>query len=94
MAFSNYIEDEKLLSVIQLKVSENISIKKTSKGYLLANKLTNHSCLIQKGWREVKQVLSEVENTNATTSMLDKKNEIRPLSDLSLIHISEPTRPY
>ncbi|MBK8585668.1 MAG: glycosyltransferase family 9 protein [Bacteroidetes bacterium] len=86
MAFSNYIEDEKLLSVIQLKVSENISIKKTSKGYLLANKLTNHSCLIQKGWREVKQVLSEVENTNATTSMLDKKNEIRPLVDFLVMH--------
>ena len=53
---------------------------------MLVNKITNHTCLIQKGWREIRQIFSEVENTDAINSMLKEKTEFKQLVDFLVMH--------
>ncbi len=89
---TKFVNQEKLFSLTDLKVSDHLFIKKSSKGYVLRNNATQHSCIVKNGWRNVKKVLSSISETNNIKSLLQNQPHQKPLIDMLMMHrVLEPS---
>jgi ADP-heptose:LPS heptosyltransferase len=86
LAISDYVDSNKIISLTRMKISETLSIKKTAKGYFLANDPTNHKCMIQRGWREVKKIMSTIKKQGTVQHLIQKNPESKLLVDFLIMH--------
>lgn len=88
---TKYVNHEKLFSINNFKITEHLTIKKTSKGYVLQNNATEHACLVKDGWLNVKYVLNEINKNNCTKTVIENLPHQKPLIDMLIMHrILEP----
>jgi ADP-heptose:LPS heptosyltransferase len=83
--FTKYVNREKLFSLANMQVSPHLSIQKSRHGYILQNNLTEHACIVKDGWREVKQVLSNI-SSKPVHFLLTNQPAQKPLIDMLVMH--------
>ncbi len=89
---TKYVSQQKLFSLTDFKVSENLTVERTSKGYLLQNSATKHVCLVNNGWLNVKNVLKRIKETDNIKSVLIKQPHQKPLINMLIMHrLLEPS---
>lgn len=86
LCINKFVKRERKPSLDRIKISDHIEILKMKKGIIVSNKKTNHSFLIDKGFRYISKIFDFVSETNSYTAAIKKYPGDKQLLDFLILH--------
>lgn len=85
-SINRHIPRHRLACLDRIYVSPTVRFDETSGGVMISDTVTNHACLVYRGWKYVMGVLQCVRDTASFHETLQRFPEDRGLLDLLLLH--------